>query len=376
MIVFVLGIQAEKFKRFLDLVHIRRAERKLHADIVLDILVRYITGVLGDKVNGSVHRTTGTNQLVCQRFALCHIEERPCFIKTNHLEDTSIRMDEVQRKGGNDNQHGDRQHFDGGIVRRRGVLVRQNQIGNLNDVKLLFKADSLLHLAVGEQQVSKVIVRERFDMICNRKRVFRAIVPQRVNDTEQAARFAIGYGTHRPSQDRKQLAVTRGNAREESQHIKRKAFCVLGFPHDDIRVKHTLVFLVRGQIYNVDLVRDLRQLLFPKTAFRFRVKDKSLCAVQNSVVSKQVERQRFTAAQRAEERTRQRIGNRTLNALCRPCRLNIDILVGIDIVAEIDTIALTEHLRCTETQTGKKVTGDILHIIVHIPLTCRNKFVM
>ena len=76
LIVFVLGIQAEKFKRFLDLVHIRRAERKLHADIVLDILVCHITGVLGDKVNGSVHRTTGTNQLICQRFALCHIEER------------------------------------------------------------------------------------------------------------------------------------------------------------------------------------------------------------------------------------------------------------------------------------------------------------
>ena len=213
-------------------------------------------------------------------------------------------------------------------------------------------------------------------MICNRKRGFRAIVPQRINDTEQSAHFAVGHGTNRTAQDRKQLAVTRGNAREESQHIKRKAFCVLGFPHDDIRVKHTLVFLVRGQIYNIDLVRDLWQLLFPKPAFRFRVKDKSLCAVQNSVVSKQVERQRFTAAQRAEERAGQCIGNRTLNALCRFGRLNIDILVGIDIVAEIDTITLTEHLRCTETQTGKKITGDILHIIVHIPLTCRNKFVM
>lgn len=89
-------------------------------------------------------------------------------------------MDEVQRKGRNDDQHGDRQHFDGGIIRRRGVLVRQNQIGNLNDVKLLFKADGLLYLAVGEQQVSKVIVRERFDMLGNRKRGFRAIVPQRI----------------------------------------------------------------------------------------------------------------------------------------------------------------------------------------------------
>jgi len=57
-------------------------------------------------------------------------------------------MDEIQRKGGNDNQHRDRQHFDSGVIRRRGVLVRQNQIGNLNDVKLLFKADSLLHLAI------------------------------------------------------------------------------------------------------------------------------------------------------------------------------------------------------------------------------------
>ena len=100
LIVFILGIQTKNFKRFLDLVNIRRAERKLHAVIVLDILVCHVTGILGDKVNGSVHRTTGTNQLVCQRFALCHIEERPCFIKTNHLEDTSIRMNEVQRKGG------------------------------------------------------------------------------------------------------------------------------------------------------------------------------------------------------------------------------------------------------------------------------------
>ena len=181
---------------------------------------------------------------------------------------------------------------------------------------------------------------------------------------------------HRPAQDRKQLAVTRGNARKECEYIQRKAFCVLGFPHDDIRVKHTLVFLVRGQIDNIDLVHDLRQLLFPKPAFRFRIKDKSLCAVQNSVVSKQVERQRFTAAQRAEKCTGQRIGDRAFNALCRFGRLNIDILVGIDIVAEIDTITLTEHLCCTETQTGKKITGDILHIIVHIPLTGRDKFVM
>ena len=35
LIALVLGIQTKKFKRFLDLVHIRRAERKLHADIVL-----------------------------------------------------------------------------------------------------------------------------------------------------------------------------------------------------------------------------------------------------------------------------------------------------------------------------------------------------
>lgn len=90
LIVFVLGIQTKKFKRFLNLVNIRRAERELHADIVFDILVCHITGVLGDKVHGSVHRTTGANQLVCQRFALCHIKERPCFIQTNHLEDTAV----------------------------------------------------------------------------------------------------------------------------------------------------------------------------------------------------------------------------------------------------------------------------------------------
>ena len=285
-------------------------------------------------------------------------------------------MNEIQCKGRNDDQHRDRQHFDGGIVRRRGVLIRQNQIGNLNNIKLLFKADRLLHLAIREQQVSKVIVRERFDMLGNRKRVFRAIFPQRVNDTEQSAHFTVGHGTNRTAQDRKQFTVTRGNASKEGEYIQRKTFCVLGFPHDDIRVKHTLVFLVRGQIDNIDLVRDLRQLLFPKPALGFRVKDKSLCAVQNSVVSKQVERQRFTTTQRTKKCTRKCVCYRTFYSLCRPCRLHIHILVGIDIVAEIDTIALTEHLRCTETQTGKKITGDILHIIVHIPLTCRNKFVM
>ena len=50
-------------------------------------------------------------------------------------------------------------------------------------------------------------------MIGNRKRSFRAIVPQRVNDAEQSARFAVRDSTHRPSQDRKQFAITRGNAR-------------------------------------------------------------------------------------------------------------------------------------------------------------------
>ena len=55
LVIFVLRIQTKKFKRFLDLVHIRRAERKLHADVVLDILVCHITGVLRDKLNASVH---------------------------------------------------------------------------------------------------------------------------------------------------------------------------------------------------------------------------------------------------------------------------------------------------------------------------------
>ena len=57
-------------------------------------------------------------------------------------------MDKVQRKGGNDDQHGDRQHFNGGVVRRRGILIRQNKIGNLNDIQLLFKADGLPYLAI------------------------------------------------------------------------------------------------------------------------------------------------------------------------------------------------------------------------------------
>ena len=49
----------------------------------------------------------------------------------------------------------------------------------------------------------------------------------------------------------------------------------------------------------------------------------------------------------------------TLNALCRPCRQHIHILVGIDIIAEVDTVPLTEHLRCTEAQTL-----SLIHILL------------
>ena len=33
-------------------------------------------------------------------------------------------------------------------------------------------------------------------------------------------------------------------------------------------------------------------------------------------------------------------------------------------------------MRCAEAQTGEKITGNILHIIIHIPLTGRDKLVM
>ena len=33
-------------------------------------------------------------------------------------------------------------------------------------------------------------------------------------------------------------------------------------------------------------------------------------------------------------------------------------------------------MRCTEAKTGEKITGDILHIIAHIPLAGRDKFVV
>ena len=33
-------------------------------------------------------------------------------------------------------------------------------------------------------------------------------------------------------------------------------------------------------------------------------------------------------------------------------------------------------MRCTEAQSGEKIAGDILHIVVHIPLTGRDKLVM
>ena len=57
--------------------------------LFFDILVRYITGVLGDskRQRSSNDRR---NQLFASVLPCATLRERPCFIKSNHLEDTAV----------------------------------------------------------------------------------------------------------------------------------------------------------------------------------------------------------------------------------------------------------------------------------------------
>ena len=79
-------------------------------------------------------------------------------------------MDEVQRKGADDNEHGDRQKLHRRKFLKRSTLVRQHQIGYLYDVKLLFKADGLFDVPIRKQQVRKVVIREALNVVCDTHR--------------------------------------------------------------------------------------------------------------------------------------------------------------------------------------------------------------
>ena len=79
-------------------------------------------------------------------------------------------MDEIERKGADDNEHGDRQKLHRRIFLKACTLIRQHQIGYLHDIELLFQADGLSDIPIREQQVRKVVVREALNVVCDTHR--------------------------------------------------------------------------------------------------------------------------------------------------------------------------------------------------------------
>ena len=84
----------------------------------------------------------------------------------------------------------------------------------------------------------------------------------------------------------------------------------------------------------------------------------------------------LAAAERAEERRRQRVCDRAFHALAGQRGLQIHIPAGVHAIGKIDTVLFPEHLRRAETETRKEITRNILDIVVHIPLTCRDKLMV
>ena len=170
LVTLVLRVKAEKFQRLFDLHNVRTAEREFQTDIVFQTFVREVCRVLRDEIHRCIHGAACTYQLVCQRLALRHVQERPCFIQIHDLEHAPVRMDEIQRKGADNNEHGDRQKLHRRKFLKRSTLVRQHQIGHLYDIELLFKADGLFDVPIRKQQVRKVVVREALNMVCDTHR--------------------------------------------------------------------------------------------------------------------------------------------------------------------------------------------------------------
>ena len=62
--------------------------------------------------------------------------------------------------------------------------------------------------------------------------------------------------------------------------------------------------------------------------------------------------------------------------MARKRGLQVDVPSCIHAIGEIDTVLFPEHLRRAETETRKEIACHILDIVVHIPLTCRDKLMV
>ena len=73
LVVLVVAVHTEKFKRVFDFFAVRGAERKFQTDIVLHFLVVHVAGILRHEIDSGVHGASGTDKFVGEGFPLCHL---------------------------------------------------------------------------------------------------------------------------------------------------------------------------------------------------------------------------------------------------------------------------------------------------------------
>ena len=117
---------------------------------------------------------------------------------------------------------------------------------------------------------------------------WRTLYPKFLNDFHQAPFLTVRHGTYGFSKDREFISVTGGNTSQKCKNVDCQRFRIFRILHNHVGVKQPSVFLVRGQIDNVNLVGNLRQRFFPVPTFRLWVYNDRLCAKQHRVVDNHV----------------------------------------------------------------------------------------
>ena len=106
--------------------------------------------------------------------------------------------------------------------------------------------------------------------------------------TRQSSLIALGHGSHRLSKDREFLTVPRGNPRKERENVYRQTFSVFYVLHNHERVKKPCIFLIAGEVYDIDFMGNLWERFFPVATLGFRVENDRLPAKEDGIIDNQI----------------------------------------------------------------------------------------
>lgn len=105
---------------------------------------------------------------------------------------------------------------------------------------------------------------------------------------KQSSLIALGHGSHRFSKDREFLTVPRGNPCKECENVYRQTFSVFYIFHNHERVKKPSIFLIAGEIYDIDFMGYLWERFFPVATLALRVENDRLSAEQDGIIDDKV----------------------------------------------------------------------------------------